>query len=251
MLNIVIPIAGRGSRFREAGYKLPKPIIPVHGKPMLEIVVDNVRPSTPHQFIFLVLAEHLEAFATRGLLERIAPGCRVIPVSEVTEGAACTVLLAKSLIDNDAPLMIANSDQWVDWDINEYLATMDREEASGLIMTMWSDHPKWSYVGFDENGRVDRTAEKDVISNEATVGIYNFRYGRDFVWAAEQMVLKNLRVNNEFYVCPVYNEIIAAGAKVVVCNVGREGDGMYGMGIPRDLELFEANPVSRRAAGIE
>ena len=248
MLNIVLPIAGRGSRFAEAGFDLPKPLIPVHGRPMIEAVVANVRPSGAHQFIFVALREHLDRLGMREALEQAAPGSVVVPVDQVTEGAACTVLLAREHIDNEAPLMLANSDQWVDVDIDAYLAAMERNRADGLIMTMEADDPKWSFVGLDGDGLVTHVVEKRVISNEATVGIYNFRHGADFVRGAEQMIAKNLRVNNEFYVAPVYNELIAEGARIGIYNVGREGDGMYGLGIPSDLDQFLSNPVSLRAA---
>jgi NDP-sugar pyrophosphorylase family protein len=249
MLNIVLPIAGRGSRFLEAGYTLPKPLIPVHRVPMIEVVVSNVRPRQPHHFTFVALQEHLDHLGMRETLDRIAPGCTIVPVAQVTEGAACTVLLAREGIDNDDSLMLANSDQWVDIDINDYLAEMERKNADGLIMTMRADHPKWSYVGFGADGWVNRLVEKQVISHEATVGIYNFRHGADFVRAAERMIAKDLRVNGEFYVAPAYNELIAEGAKLCVYNVGQEGAGMYGLGIPADLESFLARSLSQRAAG--
>jgi NDP-sugar pyrophosphorylase family protein len=247
VLNIVLPIAGRGTRFAKAGYAMPKPLILVHGTPMIEVVVNNVRPQRPHHFTFIVLAEHLNHFQMGQVLKRIAPGCTIIRVNEVTQGAACTVLLARELIDNEDPLMLVNSDQWVDVEIDRYLAELEVKSADGLIMTMWSDDPKWSYVGFDKEGRVNRIAEKEVISNEATVGIYNFRRGRDFVRAADEMIRKDLRVNNEFYVAPAYNEMLAPGATLVVYNVGKEGDGMHGLGIPEDLNRFLAHPISRKA----
>ncbi len=120
MLNIVLPIAGRGSRFVNAGYELPKPLIPIHGLPMIEVVVNNIRPNCEHQFIFVALKQHLEHLGMEETLNRVAPNCIIVPVMEVTEGAACTVLLAKEFINNDNPLMIANSDQWVDININDY-----------------------------------------------------------------------------------------------------------------------------------
>jgi NDP-sugar pyrophosphorylase family protein len=247
MLNIVLPIAGRGSRFAVAGYTQPKPLIPVHGIPMIAAVVRNVRPRCAHRFIFVALAEHLEREAMRKALALSAPGCVIVPVERVTEGAACTVLLAREHINSDDPLMLANSDQWVDIDIDDYLASMERQRADALIMTMKADDPKWSFVGLNGQRLVTRVVEKEAISNEATVGIYNFRRGSDFVRAAEQMIAKNLRVNNEFYVAPVYNELIAEGARIAIYNVGREGAGMYGLGIPSDLEQFLADPISLRA----
>ena len=247
MINIVLPIAGRGSRFAEAGFDLPKPLIKVHDIPMIELVVNNVRPNCDHRFIFVALKEHLDHMGMKETLNRIAPGCIIIPVTEITEGAACTVLLAETYIDTKNPLMLANSDQWVDIDINMYLAEMDNKSADGMIMTMWADDPKWSYVGFTDHGFVNNVVEKKVISNEATVGIYNFKHGSDFVSGAKKMIHKNLRVNNEFYVAPVYKELRLNTSKITIFNVGKEGDGMYGLGIPSDLELFLKNPISIKA----
>jgi dTDP-glucose pyrophosphorylase len=246
MINIVLPIAGRGSRFAEAGFQLPKPLISVHGQPMIEVVVNNIKPLCKHRFIFVALKEHLDHLGMKETLNRIAPGCIIVPVNEVTEGAACTVLLAREFIDNNDQLMIANSDQWVDIDINEYLAIMNDKNINGLIMTMWADDPKWSFVGFDKMGEVNKVVEKEVISNEATVGIYNFQRGSDFVKAADQMIAKNLRVNNEFYVAPAYNEMIKNTAKITIFNIGKEYDGMYGLGIPSDLNKFLQNPISKK-----
>ena len=247
MLNIVVPMAGRGSRFSEVGYTVPKPAIPIRGMPMIELVARSLRPARAHQLIFLVLKEHVEQFGFDRLLHRVDPSARIVTVDGVTEGAACTVLLARAAIDNDDPLMVANSDQWVDMNIDEYLSALDSSGADGLIMTMTADDPKWSYVGLDSRGRANRVVEKQVISPEATVGIYNFRRGRDFVWAADEMIRRNRRVNNEFYVAPVYNEMIALGARIDVYSVGLVSERMWGLGTPADLELFISSDVSSAA----
>lgn len=249
MLNIVVPMAGRGSRFLNAGYELPKPLIPIHGHPMIWFVTNNLRPSQPHRFIFLCLQEHIEKYEVDRLLRSIEPGCEIVIVDQVTEGAACTVLLAKELINTDDSLMIANSDQWVDADINAYLDSMNTLSLDGLIMTMWADDPKWSFVRLDEKGYVNEVIEKVVISNEATVGIYNFRRGADFVAAAEKMIEKKSRVNGEFYVAPVYNELISQSQAIGYFSIGKVGNGMYGLGVPDDLEAFANSPVSLRAIG--
>jgi len=241
-------MAGRGSRFVDAGYTVPKPLIPVHCVPMIQIVCGNLRPKCRHRFIFLCLKEHIKDHSMDARLKKIEPDSKVISVDGVTEGAACTVLLAKELINNDDPLMIANSDQWVDIDINNYLAEMSPED-DGLIMTMKADDPKWSFVKLDGGGKVVEVAEKKVISNEATVGVYNYQRGKDFVRAAERMIAGNIRVNNEFYVAPVYNEMIKDGRKIVIYNIGSDLEGMYGLGIPADLRKFESLPISRRAVG--
>lgn len=240
MLNIVVPMAGRGSRFANAGYVMPKPLIDVHGRPMIEYVTKNITPNCQHRFVYICLQEHIEKYHLVEELNRIAPGCAIVPVNAVTEGAACTVLLAEQYIDSDEPMMIANSDQYVDTDINAYLSAMG--EHDGLIMTMPADDPKWSYVKYDENGFITLVREKEVISNQATVGIYNYQHGSDFVKYAKQMIAKNIRVNGEFYVAPVYNEMIEDGKKLVYCDVGVK---MYGLGIPDDLNAFLANPISK------
>lgn len=238
-MNIVIPMAGRGSRFADAGYADPKPLIPVAGRPMIQWVIDNITPSRPHRYVFICLHEHLERYPqVPAKLRELCPGCEIVPVSAVTEGAACTVLLARDFIDGDQPLMIANSDQIVDLSIDEYLTSGDRADVDGLIMTFWADDPKWSFCRMRDDDTVSEVVEKQVISNEATVGIYNFRRGHDFVRAADDMIRKNLRVNNEFYVAPTYNQLIAEGARIVVARTGKEREGMYGLGIPADLEFF-------------
>lgn len=241
MLNIVIPMAGRGSRFTKAGYTMPKPLIDIYGHPMIEYVTENIRPKREHRFIYICQQEHLEKFDLRHTLERMAPGCAVVAVDHITEGAACTVLLAEKFIDNDDELMIANSDQFVDTDIDAYLAAM--EDYDGLIMTMPASDPKWSYIRYDERGLVTLVREKKVISDQATVGIYNYRHGSDFVRYAHQMMERNIRVNGEFYVAPVYNEMIEAGKRLTFQDVGEK---MYGLGTPEDLAFFLTTPTAKK-----
>jgi dTDP-glucose pyrophosphorylase len=246
MLTIVMPMAGRGQRFAAAGFTAPKPLIPVRGVPMARAVIDNLRPRAAHRFVFLCLREHLERHRLGDLLNDWSPGCTVIPIDAVTEGAACTVLCAREHFPVDDPLMVANCDQWVDTDIDAYVAEMERRAADGLIMTMQASDPKWSYVKLDAAGWVCEVAEKRVISSHATVGIYNFRRGGDFVRAAEEMVARNERVNGEFYVAPVYNRMVARGQRVAAYDVGTVGDGMYGLGVPADLDAFQHLPISER-----
>ena len=249
-LNIVVPMAGRGSRFQEAGYSEPKPLIPIRGMPMIKLVINNLTPQRPHRFIFICQRDHVDQYGLIELLDRLAPGCAVVQLDGITDGAARTVLLARDHFDNDDALMIANSDQYVDYDIDRYLDVMEtRPELDGLVMTMWADDPKWSYVELNGEGLAKRVVEKEVVSNCATVGVYNFRRGKDFARAAEQMIRRGLRVNGEFYVAPAYNLIIEDGARIGVHSVGAVGDGMYGLGTPADLRAFLEDPMAQRAFG--
>lgn len=245
MLNIVIPMAGLGSRFSQAGFTDPKPFIPVNGLPMVELVIRNLRPSCPHRFIFICQQEHLERYHFRQELQRLAPGCSVIGLPGITDGAACTVLAAASLIDNAQPLMIANSDQWVDIDIDAYLATMDLQNLDGLLMTFHASDAKWSYVLRDAQQQVCQVVEKQVVSNEATVGIYNFRHGHDFCRLARQMIAENERSLGEFYVAPVYTRLYQDGQTHI--DTYPIGAGMYGLGTPADLAFFLQSDVVEKA----
>jgi NDP-sugar pyrophosphorylase family protein len=247
MLNIVIPMAGAGSRFAKAGYTMPKPLIPVHGVPMIRLVAENVRPSQPARFTYICQRAHVEEFGLRETLRAWTPGAEVVEIDGLTEGAACTVLCARHVFGDANPLMIVNSDQYVDVDINDYLDAMETRGLDGMIMTMQASDPKWSFAALDDNRLVTRVAEKEAISTHATVGVYNFRSGADFVRHANAIITHNLRVNNEFYVAPVYNEMIREGGRVGVHDVGTEAAGMYGLGTPADLDLFLGLEVSHRA----
>jgi NDP-sugar pyrophosphorylase family protein len=239
-------MAGRGSRFADAGYTLPKPLIEIHGVPMIKVVVDNLVPKMEHRFIFVAQQEHIDKYDLTPKLKSYAKNVEVIGINGITEGQVCTALLAKKFFDNDEPLMNANSDQFIDFDINEYLDAMNSKNLDGMIMTMKSQDPKWSYARTNENGLVVETAEKKVISPDATVGIFNFKKGSDLVRSAEQMIADDIRVNNEFYTCPCYNYLIKEGKKIGIYSIGKEYDGMYGLGIPSDLDFFLNHPVSQK-----
>lgn len=231
-LNVLIPMAGAGSRFQAAGYTFPKPLIEVDGKPMIQMVVENLNIEA--NYIFIVQKEHYEKYSLQYLLNLIAPGCKIVQVDGMTEGAACTALLAKEHIDNDQPLLIANSDQWIDWNSNECMYAFKNDHIDGGILTFKATHPKWSYARIGEDGFVAEVAEKRVISTDATVGVYFWRKGSDFVRYARSMIEQDKRVNGEFYIAPVFNEAIADGAKIRVKTVDR----MIGTGTPEDLEYF-------------
>jgi HAD superfamily hydrolase (TIGR01509 family) len=234
-LNVLIPMAGAGSRFQQAGYTFPKPLIDVEGKPMIQVVVENLNIEAT--FIYVVQKEHREKYNLDTLLNLITPNCKIVEVDGLTEGAACTTLLAKEFIDSDSPLLMANSDQFLEWDSNEFMYKMIEQKVDGGILSFYSTHPKWSFAKVDEFGYVTEVQEKNPISDIATVGVYYWAKGSDYVKYAEQMIGKNIRVNNEFYVCPVYNEGIADGKKYKTFNIEK----MWGLGTPEDLKYYLEN----------
>ena len=236
-MNILIPMAGAGSRFASVGYTFPKPLIEVRNKPMIQVAVESLNIEA--NYIFIVQKSHREKYNLDTLLNLISPGCKIIELDGVTEGAAVTALMAKEYINNDSPLIITNSDQFIDWNSTEFMYQMNEKNYDGGIVSFHGTHPKWSFARTDENNIVLEVAEKNPISDKATTGIYYWKNGSDFVKYAEQMIDSDVRVNNEFYVCPVYNEAIKDSKKIF--NYMIEADKMWGLGTPEDLNYYLEN----------
>lgn len=235
---IVVPMAGRGSRFVEAGFSVPKPLIDVRGRPMYAWAMDSLPLAAATRVIFICLREHLEGTGLAADIERrygsLHP--QIVPASGVTEGQACTVLLARAAIDGDQPLLIYNADTYARLRLEEAIPSLSRSVA-GAIGAFHAPGDRWSFARVDGHGRVVETAEKRRISDWATTGLYYFTKGRDFVRHAEGMIAANERVNNEFYVAPVYNRMIADGAEIRLLPA----DEVWVLGTPEDLANFEAH----------
>ncbi|MFO0743484.1 MAG: glycosyltransferase family 2 protein [Candidatus Paceibacterota bacterium] len=233
-------MAGRGSRFVSAGYTFPKPLIDVAGMTMIEVVIKNLHPKKvkDFRFIFICQREHYEQYDLYNIFRNAVGGdnFEVVKLNGVTAGAACTVLTAKFFINNQDDILIANSDQYVDFLVDDFIKKGREGNKDGLIQTFEASHPKWSYVRIDKNGKVLETAEKKLISNKATTGLYYFKSGSDFVRATEAMIKKDCRYNGEFYVCPVYNELIIEGKDIFIDDITIEK--MHGLGTPEDLKKF-------------
>lgn len=233
--NIIVPMAGLGTRFSEAGYLNIKPMIDIDGKPMVERVIDSV--GIDGNWTFIVQRLHRERYNLDSFLQNLRPGCTIVDTGNgPTEGAACSVLLTKDYINNDRPLIVINSDNIIDWDIDLYAEFLN-SASDGLILCFNDTDPKWSFARIGKDGLVEEVAEKNPISDIATAGMYIWKRGSDFVCAAEQMIEKNIRVKGEFYLCPVYNENILLGHKIAVGMVNQ----MHGVGTPEDLKIYLEN----------
>lgn len=236
-LNIVIPISGQGNSFINAGYTFPKPLIDINGKSMIQLVIENLKPKFDHQFILICRKEHYDKYSLHQVFDNATNGNFLsIQLDASTQGAACTVMTAVDIINNEDELIVANGDQVLDTDINNFISFARKSKTDGVILTFNSQHPRWSFARINKKGRVLETAEKKVISNHATAGIYYFRQGNFFVEAATAMISKDIRFNNDFYVCPVYNEMILEDKKVVIWEVKQSQ--MHGLGTPEDLNRY-------------
>jgi HAD superfamily hydrolase (TIGR01509 family) len=239
-IQIVIPMAGEGSRFQKAGYTIPKPFIDVRGKHMIQWVIDNVTSSKYKlEFVFLCREKHLET-NSMSFLDVQGLSYKIIHVKTLTEGAACTVLLAKDVLNPDLPMVIVNSDQYLEWNTDSFYSCLLNPSYDGVISTFYSPDPsdtKWSFIELDENMLITKVAEKVWLGPNATTGIYGWKRASDFISYTERMIQKNIRVNNEFYVCPVYNEAIEDSKKIRYFECKK----LWGLGVPSDLEYFLSN----------
>ena len=240
MLNILIPMAGAGSRFAKAGYTFPKPLIDVNDEPMISLVARNLKPFKRKDvnFIFICQQEHLDKYDLKNVLRQAVDHFEIVAIDGITEGAACTALMAKDYINSDIDeLMIANSDQFINPDsMYHWFNEIENTKADGLIMTFQATHPKWSYVREDSKDYIVEVAEKRVISNKATSGIYWWKRGQDFVSSVEHMIQKDIRTNGEFYIAPSYNEMILVNKKLKSVSISSKA--MHGLGTPEDLQHY-------------
>ncbi len=206
-INIVIPMAGQGKRFIEAGYQTPKPLLKLDDELIIKHIIDLMRVPQA-QFIFIVRQDHCEGFQLDKKLLEIEPNAKIVRINEVTQGSVCTVLLAKDLINNSTPMIIKDCDQIINWNPENFFEFVERNKADGAIVNIHTDRPNYSFSRLNSRGQIIETAEKSVISNYGSVGIYYFAKGSDFVKYAQRMIDKNIRTNNEFYTSPVYNQFI-------------------------------------------
>lgn len=226
-LNIIIPMAGRGDRMKQAGYTDSKPMIDVLGKPMIQHVIENINlPDAKYWFI--VQAQDDRRYNLDRFLSKLVNDCNVYMLPKISQGAAESVMYLHSYIDNDNPILIVNSDQVIHWNIDPY---KNLDEVDGCIWCFKADSDKFSYAK-SENGRVTEVAEKKVISEDATAGAYYWKRGSDFVKAAWDMMKKDIRTNNEFYVAPVYNQ--ALDKNIII----REVIGVDHLGTPEELQDY-------------
>jgi NDP-sugar pyrophosphorylase family protein len=231
-------MAGSGIRFKNAGYTFPKPLIPISnmdGTSMIGIVVKNL--NLKGNYIYIYRTEYEEKYNIKIMLEQFTPTCKCITIDYLTEGSACTCLLSKSSINNNTPLIIADCDHFPVWDSQKFIDILENEYVDGVTLTFPNTHPKFSYIKTDNNNFVTEIKEKVVISNKANVGVYAWKRGSDFVKYAERMISKNIRVQNEFYVSPVFNEAIQDGKQIKEYHISKQWE----LGTPEDLDYFIKN----------
>ena len=226
-MNILIPMAGLGSRFKASGYTVPKPLIPIEGKPMIENAVDTL--GIKGNFIFITQKKH----NLKSHLQSIYENCNVIEIDYITKGSACTCLLAKEYINNNLPLIITNCDQIMWWDDKSFATFVENYPYDGFVVTYTSDTLKNSYIRLNRDGFGVELAEKQVISSISLNGIHYWRQGKDFVYSAETMIKNNENYNGEFYVAPTYNNLIKKGKKIGVYHIPNEQHNA--VGTPEDL----------------
>jgi dTDP-glucose pyrophosphorylase len=232
-MNIIYSLCGNGVRFEKEGYDIIKYLIPYNGAPMLYHSVETLGISG--DLYFIVREEHLMKykFLEKFLLDLNG---EIIVCYNETRGAAESLLLSKGHIkDNTKPMISVNSDQYMNWNPRPFVEELNKNPNSSYIVTFRNTDPKCSYAKV-ENGRVLEVREKKVISDIATVGIYHWKTTEDFYIDAEEMIRRDIRDNNEYYVAPVYNLSIERGLDVKIFDI--EKSQFFPVGTPSDLFKF-------------
>ena len=234
-MKVVVPMAGHGSRFADRGVETPKPLIPVAGRPMVAWTLQELAQLSYTQIIFVALAEHEARYQVRRLLHSlVGSSAEVLLLDKVTEGQLCTVLAARAFIDTDEDLLIASADTYVVSSLANDIATR-APDSHGMISVIHARGDHWSFARIDERGRVVEVAEKVRISDHASTGLYYFASGREFVATAEEIIRKQEKTREEYYVMPVYQKFIQRGWRVDISVAS----AMWDMGTPDALAEFE------------
>jgi NDP-sugar pyrophosphorylase family protein len=241
-LNLVIPAAGMGSRFRATGVDTPKPLIPILGIPMIGWVISNFNLLPEDEIWIISRKEDRLSANLQELLPQLKNRIHFIEIDELTDGAATTLEFALNLIPADEAVLCANSDQYVSSDMSAFMAIVREKKSTGQILTMSASGNKWSYVKRNLDGEVVDVVEKEQVSDEATVGVYGWRTVQNAKEAITQMKKANFKVNGEYYVAPSYTFLIGQGGNIATYNVGNVEQEVHGLGTPEDLEIFLKNP---------
>ena len=228
--NLLLPIAGNGQRFIDAGYSAPKPLIEINGKTILDRSLESVKIDNCN-LIFIIREDHCKEHNLNLVLRSKYKDCKIVIIPGLTDGALSTCLLAKEHIDNDEPLIIFTPDCYFEPQIDP--EKID-EELDGMVCVFESDSPAHSYVLLDKQ-YVSDIAEKEVISNLAIGGLYYWKKGSNFVKYGSEMIERNERVKGEFYIAPVFNKFIEKGRHVGIDRNTRHDI----MGTPEDLEKLK------------
>lgn len=239
-MTVVIPAAGLGQRFQDAGFSFKKPLISIPnmgGKTMIQVVVENLKLEA--NYIFIVLKEDYEKYNLGHFLRVICPGCEVIQSDGLSGGSAETVLLARQFLENNSnPVLLANSDQFFTPEgVSEFLYAAQEKDCDASVLTFKSSNPKFSYCKVGEGGLVVEVAEKTVISEHANVGIFYHKRASDCVKYIEEMIRAGCKVNGESYYSPMLNFAIKNGQKVIIHEI----DTCWCLGDPESLKFFIDN----------
>jgi len=230
--NVLVPMAGLGSRFLTKDFTVPKPLIDVNGTVMIIRAIQSL--AINHAKYLFVISKNEYSHSVKQEISKYV-NCEFIEINYITEGPASSALLFKEKINNDDELIIANCDQIMEWNTANFLLNV--RQYDGAVVTYHETTDKNSYARIDEHGRVIEIQEKNVISNISLNGIHYWKQGRYFVSSAEEMIAEDARApNGEFYVGPSYNYMIKAGLTVGIYHIPNQMH--HPVGVPDDLEKF-------------
>lgn len=248
-MNILFPMSGKSKFFNTVEYPYPLPLIEIFDKSIIELVIENFRKIAGDLFfVFIVSDEDCKKYHLDNVLKLLTKEkCHIVRLKKNTKGAACSVLMAIEQINNDEPLIIANSDQIIDVDLNKVIRYFNDKEADAGVISFESIHPRWSYVKI-VNDRIVETAEKKPISKDAIAGFYYYRRGKDYVRSAMNSIRKDNNIEGQFYIAPTMNELVLENKKLLAYKI--ENDRFYTFYTPQKIKEYEGKFADSRPSTL-
>lgn len=248
-MKVLLLFSGSDTSFKEDGYKYPKNLIEINGKPLIQNVLESLDPDIlkNNELIFAIKKEENERFHTSMVAKLLYPEATIVSVPNATSGAVCTAMLAVEYIDKAEPLLIINGDIVIQTPLKPAIESFESGDADGGAVTFRSVHPRWSYVKCDEMGNIIEAAEKRPISQMATAGVYYYKKGSDFVSAAKELIKKDAQTEGKFYICPVFNEMILKQKKLRIFEI--ESKFYFSLSTSKGVEAYQKMLIREGEAG--
>lgn len=238
-MRVLMLFSGDDTAFRESGFQYPKNLTEIDGTPMIQNVMQSFKEvlDSADEILLTMRQPEIDRYHTSSVARLLYPRVKIVSVPNVTKGAACAVLLAVKKIDNNEELLVINGDIILEESVLPAITDFRKRNLDGGVVTFESVHPRWSFVKCDESGQIIEATEKRPISKNATVGVYYFKKGSDYVAAAENMIRKDANVNGAFYICPVFNEMVLMQKKLGIYEINR--NIYYSLASPKGIEVYQ------------
>jgi dTDP-glucose pyrophosphorylase len=243
MINILIPLAGNNKFEHDSEYIYPKPLLEIRGKTILEHVIDNFAEIEKEKhYIFVLTSQDCKQYNLDSTIRLLVKNCEIIKLDNITEGTLCTALMAIDCINNSTPLIISNADQIFQESLADLIVHFENYDAG--VPVFESVHPRWSYVRVNKNNEIIQTAEKKPISKNAIAGLFYFKHGKEFIESAMDVIKKDTRREDKFYISSTLNEMVLKNKKILAHKIDK--NKYYSFYTPQKIKDFDRRNQNQR-----